>query len=88
MKNYNSRQELSEDIDFLKKSLLDLETTSRYVDELFHQWKNTSPDSPWYENRELMDEKEKNAVETLIKISDEGISSQWCGEHIVFSDLS
>ena len=45
-------------------------------------------DSPWYENRELMDEKEKNAVETLIKISDEGISSQWCGEHIVFNDLS
>ena len=26
MKNYNSRQELSEDIDFLKKTLLDLET--------------------------------------------------------------
>ena len=40
----------------------------------FHQWKNTSPDSPWYENRTLMDEKEKNAIETLIKISfDEGI---------------
>ena len=36
MKNYNSRQELSEDIDFLKKTLLDLETKSRYVDELFH----------------------------------------------------
>jgi hypothetical protein len=34
-----------------------------------------------------MDEKEKNAVETLIKISDEGISSQWCGEHILFKDL-
>ena len=32
MKNYNSRQELSEDIDFLKKTLLDLETKSRYVD--------------------------------------------------------
>ena len=88
MKNYNSRQALSEDIYFLKKTLLDLETKSRYVDELFHQWKNTSPDSPWYEHRELMEEKEKNAEETLIKISDEGIGSQWCGEHIIFSDLS
>jgi hypothetical protein len=87
MKTYNSRQELSEDIDFLKMTLLDLETTSRYVDELFHQWKNTSPDSPWYENRILMEEKEKKAVETLIKISDEGISNQWSGEHIVFRDL-
>lgn len=87
MKTYNSRQELSEDVNFLKMTILDLETTSRYVDELFHQWKNTCPDSPWYENRTLMDEKEKNAVETLIKISDEGISSQWCGEHIVFKDL-
>ena len=87
MKTYNSRQELTEDIDFLKMTLIDLETTARYVDELFHQWKDTSPDSPWYENRTLMDEKEKNAVETLIKISDEGISSEWCGEHIIFKDL-
>ena len=59
MKTYNNRKELSKDIKFLKKTLLDLETTSRYVDELFHQWKNTSPDSPWYENRGLMDNKEK-----------------------------
>lgn len=87
MKTYNNREELSKDIKFLKKTLIDLETTSRYVDELFHQWKNTSPDSPWYDNRELMDSKEKNAVETLIQISDEGQSSEWCGEHIIFKEL-
>lgn len=87
MKTYNNRNELVQDIDFLKEVLVDLETRSRYIDELFHQWKNTSPDSPWYENRELMESKEKNAVETLIKISDEGQSSEWCGEHIIFTDL-
>ena len=88
MKTYNNREGLVQDIDLLKGVLLDLETTSRYVDELFHQWKNTSPDSPWYENRDLMESKEKNAVETLIKISDEGQSSEWCGEHIIFHDLN
>ena len=88
MKTYNNREELVQDIDFLKGVLLDLETRSRYVDELFHQWKNTSPDSPWYENRDLMESKEKNAVETLIKISDEGQSSEWCGEHIIFHELN
>lgn len=87
MKTYNNREELSKDIKFIKKTLIDLETTSRYVDELFHQWKNTSPDSPWYDNRELMDSKEKNAVETLIQISDEGQSSEWCGEHTIFKEL-
>lgn len=87
MKTYNNRKELSKDVKFLKKTLLDLETTSRYVDELFHQWKNTSPDSPWYENRELMDNKEKIAVESLIKISEEGQSSEWCGEHTLFKEI-
>jgi hypothetical protein len=87
MKTYNNRKELSKDVKFLKKTLLDLETTSRYVDELFHQWKNTSPDSPWYGNRELMDNKEKLAVENLIKISEEGQSSEWCGEHILFKEI-
>lgn len=87
MKTYNNRNELIQDIDFLKETLIDVKTRSRYIDELFHQWKNTSPDSPWYENRELMDNKEKNAVETLIKISDEGQSSEWCGEHTVFTYL-
>ena len=35
MKTYNNRQELTEDIDFLKMTIIDLETTARYVDELF-----------------------------------------------------
>jgi hypothetical protein len=87
MKVYRNRTEYEEDVDLLKNTIMDLETCSKYIDELFYQWKDTSPDSPWYENREMMDLKEKNAVETLIKISEEGISSEWCGEHTVFNEL-
>ena len=87
MKVYRNRKEYEKDVDLLKNTIMDLETCSKYIDELFYQWKDTSPDSPWYENREMMDLKEKNAVETLIKISEEGISSEWCGEHIIFKEL-
>jgi len=87
MKQYNNRKELSKDIKFLKKTLLDIDTKTRYIDELFHQWKTTSPDSPWYEDRESMDEIEKEAVQNLIKISEDGKSSQWCGDHTIFEDL-
>ena len=87
MKEYNSREEYEYDVDLLKKTIIDIETCSKSIDELFYQWKNTSPDSPWYENREMMELKEKDAVETLIKISDEWISSEWCGEHILFKDI-
>ena len=87
MKVYNDRIEYEKDVDLLNKTIQDLETRSKHIDELFYQWKNTSPDSPWYENREMMESKEKNAVEKLIKISEEGISSEWCGEHIIFEEI-
>lgn len=87
MKVYNDRMEYEKDVDLLNKTILDLETRSKHIDELFYQWKNTSPDSPWYDNREMMESKEKTAVETLIKISEEGISSEWCGEHTLFEEI-
>ena len=87
MKVYNGRIEYEKDVDLLNKTILDLETRSKHIDELFYQWKNTSPDSPWYDNREIMESKEKKAVETLIKISEEGISSEWCGEHTLFEEI-
>jgi hypothetical protein len=87
MKVYNDRMEYEKDVDLIKNTIIDLETVSKHIDELFYQWKNTSPDSPWYENREIMESKEKNAVETLIKISEEGISSEWCGEHTLFEEI-
>ena len=34
-----------------------------------------------------MKQKEKEAVRTLIKISEEGISNEWCGEHLIFEDI-
>ena len=84
MKEYTSRAEYEMDVELLKKTIINPETCSQFIDELFHQWKNTSPDSPWYD--ELMKQKEVAAVETLIEISEEG-SSEWCGEHIIFTDL-
>jgi hypothetical protein len=86
MKAYTSRVEYEMDVELLKKTIMNPETCSQCIDELFHQWKDTSPDSPWYDDRELMKQKESLAVDTLIKISEEG-SSEWCGEHILFNDL-
>ena len=48
---------------------------------------NTHPDSPWYDESKMMESKEKNAVKKSIKISDNWISSEWCGEHIIFKDI-
>tara|TARA_Y100001935_G_C17302606_1_gene510231 strand:+ start:1443 stop:1709 length:267 start_codon:yes stop_codon:yes gene_type:complete len=87
MKVYNNRTEYLKDVELLNKTIEDLETRSKHIDALFYQWKYTSPDSPWYDERKMMESKEKNAVKNLIKISDNWISSEWCGEHILFKDI-
>ena len=87
MKVYNNRNEYLKDVELLNKTIQDLETREKHINELFQQWKYTSPDSPWYDNDRVMESKEKKAVETLIKISEEGISSEWCGEHIIFEEI-
>tara|TARA_B110000285_G_C14945954_1_gene524322 strand:- start:661 stop:918 length:258 start_codon:yes stop_codon:yes gene_type:complete len=84
MKEYTSKEEYKRDVKLLKKTILNFETLSISIDELFNQWKNTSPDSPWYNG--LVD-LEQNAVDTLIKVSEEELGSEWCGEHIIFKDL-
>ena len=87
MKAYNNRNEYLKDVELLNKTIIDLEPRIKHINELFQQWKYTSPDSPWCDNDIRMKTKEKNAVEKLIKISEEGISSEWCGEHILFKDI-
>lgn len=87
MKIYNNRNEYLRDVELLKKTIDNLETRNKHTEELFYQWKHTSPDSPWYDNSILMETKEKNSIQTLIKISEKGISSEWCGEHTLFKEV-
>lgn len=85
MKTYNNKEELKDDVNFVSSVVSDEEYKKMLVNELFNQWKITSSDSPWCDKD--IREKEKNAVETLIKISEDGISNQWEGEHIIFNEV-
>ncbi|MBI52271.1 MAG: hypothetical protein CL779_03525 [Chloroflexi bacterium] len=88
MRVYQRRSELIADINFLKQTLKDDSKREGYINELFEHWKKTSPDSPWYDKESHRRVIEKNAVNTLIRISEDGVSNEWCGEHIVFCDLT
>ena len=81
LKEYKDRNELIDDIQFIKKALLDEEYKSYLVNSLFDQWLCTAPDSPWKNN-------DVSAADTLVKISKEGVSSEWKGEHVIFEDVS
>jgi hypothetical protein len=88
MKNYHSRQELEIDVQFIKAMIKDdYAYRHQMIKEAFDHWKKTSPDSPWYE----VEEEDTDVLEcanTLIKISQgSGVSSEWCGEHIVFETV-
>lgn len=85
MKTYNNKEELKDDVNFVSGVVSDEGYKQMLVNELFNQWKITASDSPWYDKD--IREKEKNAVETLIKISEDGISNQWEGEHIIFNEV-
>ena len=82
LKEYKDRNELMEDIQFIKTALLDEEYKSYLVNSLFDQWLYTGSDSPWSQDNDI------SAAETLVKISKEGVSSEWKGEHVVFEDVS
>lgn len=85
MKTYNNKEELKDDVNFVSSVVSDEGYKQMLVNELFNQWKMTASDSPWYDKD--MKQKEKNAVKTLMKISEEGISNQWEGEHILFNEI-
>ena len=85
MKTYNNKEELKDDVNFVSSVVSDEGYKQMLVNELFNQWKMTAGDSPWYDKD--MKQKEKDAVKTLMKISEEGISNQWEGEHIVFNEV-
>jgi len=81
MKYYQSRKELTEDVKFIKSIVLDTEYRNYLINVLFEQWMDTSPDSPWYVSPE-----EKMAAESLIKIDQSGVSSEWDGTHTKFNE--
>jgi|TARA_B100001094_G_scaffold91911_1_gene87886 hypothetical protein len=82
MKIYQNRQQLSNDVNYIKETITDTNYRDKLINDLFQRWKNNAEDSPW-----TMNVLERNAVQTLIKISEEGVSSEWCGEHIIFEEI-
>ena len=52
--------------------------------KLFQEWKKDGIDSPW---KQVCSEEDFEAASTLIKISEEGISSEWKGDHTIFVDI-
>ena len=82
MKTYNNKEELKNDVNFVSSVVSDEGYKQMLVNELFNQWKMTASYSPCYDK--YMKQKEKNAVKTLMKISEEGVSNQWEGA-ILFS---
>jgi len=84
MKIYQTREQLTIDVNYIKETVVDTDYKNELINELFNAWKYTARDSPW---NIIMKQKEKEAVRTLIKISEEGISNEWCGEHLIFEDI-
>ena len=84
MKVYKTREELTEDVKYIKKTILDINYKKKLINQLFDIWKKTADVSPWNINKKNL---ERNAVKTLIKISEEGISNEWSGEHIIFEEV-
>ena len=79
MKPYENRDQLVKDVIFVKSIVLDEEYKSFIVNMLFDQWLCTAKDSPWYTDEEV--------AETPVKINENGQSSEWEGEHVVFEDV-
>ena len=98
MKMYQNKEQLNEDVDFIKSILEhDPDYRNHIVNTLFNQWMDSSPDSPWYCRRNegeievantLINIKETDQsneeTHTTVKIDQNGKSSEWNGEHIVF----
>jgi hypothetical protein len=85
MKLYNNKEELKDDVNFVCSVVSDEEYKKSLINELFNRWKLTSNDSPWRDKE--MERKEKKAIQTLMKLSEDGISNQWEGEHIIFEEV-
>lgn len=79
--NIKTKETLYEYSTFVKNIGLPSCVEEIEVSSLFEMWKNDAVDSPW---NTILDMETAN---TLISISDGGVSSQWSGEHTIFVDL-
>ena len=87
MKEYKDRNELSNDVRFIKSIFIhESEYRNKIISILFNRWMETSPDSPYLIYKLKDDESHKN-LHSLVKINSEGISNEWKGEHTVFHDF-
>ena len=85
MKTYHNKEELKDDVNFVSSVVSDEGYKQMLINELFNQWKMTASDSPWCDKE--MERKEKKAIQTLMKLSEDGISNQWEGEHLIFEEV-
>ena len=68
MKVYQTKEQLKEDVDFIKSILEhDPDYRNHIVNVLFTQWMDNSPDSPWYYDGS---EEEMEAADTLVNINE------------------
>ena len=84
MKHYESRHQLKEDVDFIKSIVTDTQQQNVYIHSLFEQWMYTSPDSPFND----LSYDDIIGATTLLQINKDGIKTEWCGDHIIFEDIS
>lgn len=94
MKQYKNRKELEDDVLFLKFMLngdVNKLQCDLLISELFTQWMETSPDSPWNDNNE----EDLNAAEALLNLvkkevhfNENFISDEWKGQHTIFNEVN
>ena len=93
MKQYKNRSELEDDVNFIKLILNgDVNQTQcdLLISELFTQWMETSPDSPWKSNtKEDFDAAESllNLVKKKVHFNDNFVSNEWEGQHTIFKEV-
>ena len=66
MKIYQTREQLTIDVNYIKETVVDTDYKNELINELFNAWKYTARDSPW---NIIMKHKEKEAGRTFDGVS-------------------
>lgn len=80
-----NRDKLKEETDFISSLHITHQMKEQLNEYLLMQWILYSDDSPL--NNEDNTKEEIDAANTLVKISEEGISNKWNGEHTIFNEV-
>lgn len=79
------RNKLKQDTDFINSLHITQQMKDQLNEYLLTQWILHSEDSPW--NNEGNTKEEIDVANTIVKISEEGVSNQWNGEHTIFNEV-